>query len=74
MKTPAHHQPIYAQSVSEQWFPQFYMLAIVLCVMGYPLGHLRSAVLTLSPSHVLWIPSLLIGGVGRGAEKPLTSC
>lgn len=80
MKTVAHYQPTHAQSVPVQCFPtlqllpQFYMLSIILCVMGYPLGHLGSSLLALFPSHILGTPRLLTGGVGRGVEKSLTLC
>lgn len=61
--TTPHHQNN-AQSVLEQWLHWKNLLLVLLsdmtlCSMEYPSGHLRSAVLAISPSCPLPSPSLL---------------
>lgn len=61
----AHHQPIYAQPLSEQWphssQPQFYCSA--QCPMsGYPFSWSALAALAMSCLIFLCFPSLLAGG------------
>ena len=56
------------------FFPQLYMLNMMSYGLEYPLGQLGSAVPAVSPPNSLCPPSLLTGGVGEEAEKPLALC
>jgi len=56
------------------FFPQLYTLSRMSYGMGYPLGQLGSALPAVSPPSSSCTPSLLAGGVVRGAGKALTLC